>query len=153
MTLASVWTWLTTPPTTNEVLDPFGVMYLIVFGVGFIACAYLSGDGGERVASNAGHAAGLRHWASLGLWVFGPGLVVFGVRALQINPLALGMPIWMAGFFVALVVFAARCVKWWRTDYPQEFLKGEERVPAHGSEISQRTVPAPYNARRPSAGQ
>jgi hypothetical protein len=37
---------------------------------------------------------------------------------MQINPLSFGEPKWLAGSIVAVIFAAARCVTWWRTEYP-----------------------------------
>ena len=115
--MESLWTWLNTPPAKGEVLDPVGVVSLLLFAPGFVVSAYLSGPGADRLAKDPVQLAGIRYCASLGLWVFGAGLFFFGARALQINPLSFGEPKWLVGSVVA-VIFAARCVAWWRTDYP-----------------------------------
>ncbi len=113
-----LWTWLSTPPGKNEVLDPFGVFCLLLFVPGFVGSAYLTGPGVDRLAKDPIQLAGIRYWASIGLWLFGAGLFFLGGRAMQINPLSFGEPKWLVGSIVALVLATARCVDWWRTDYP-----------------------------------
>jgi hypothetical protein len=39
---------------------------------------------------------------------------------MQINPLSFGEPKWLIGSMVAVIFAAARCVDWWRTEYPAE---------------------------------
>ena len=115
-----LWTWLSTPPATGEVLDALGVFSLLLFAPGFVISAYLAGPGAERLAKDPVQVAGVRHWASIGLWICGAGLFFFGARAIQINPLSFGEPKWLVASIVAVVFAAARCVEWWRTDYPAE---------------------------------
>lgn len=118
--MESLWTWLSTPPGKDEVLDLFGVFCLLLLVPGFVVSAYLAGPGADRVARDSVQLAGVRHWASIGLWVFGAGLFFFGIRVMQINPLSFGQPIWLLGSILAVCFAAARCVGWWRTDYPAE---------------------------------
>lgn len=118
--LNAIWSWLNTPPDTGEVLDPLAALYLVVFAGGFIVSAYLAGLGADQVARNAIQLAGLQQWATVGLWIFGPGLFFFGMRAFQINPLSFGEPIWLVASVIALLIGAVRCVDWWRTVYPAE---------------------------------
>jgi hypothetical protein len=118
--MGSLWTWLSTPPGTNEVLDLFGALCLLLFAPGYLLSAYLAGPGASRLAKNSIQFAGIRYWATIGLWVFGAGLFFFGVRALQINPLAFGAPIWLIVCVLAVVFTATRCIDWWLTVYPAE---------------------------------
>jgi hypothetical protein len=125
--MGSFWTWLNTPPEFGEVLDPFGLFCLLLLVPGFVVSAYLAGPGAHQLAKDPVQLAGVRYWASIGLWVFGAGLFFFGVRVMQINPLSFGEPKWLLSSIVAIVFAAARCLDWWRTDYPAELSR---RVPA-----------------------
>ena len=116
--MTEFWIWLNTPPTVDQVLDPFAVVYLVVFGAGFVASAYLHGPDAASISPNAIHRQGIVHWSHVGLWIFGTGLFFFGVRALQINPLSMGEPIWLVSSIAAAAVAGTRCVYWWRKTYP-----------------------------------
>ena len=118
-----LWTWLSRPPAKDEVLDLFGILCLLALAPGYVLSAYLAGSGANRLAKDPVQLAGIRHWASIGLWVFGAGLFFFGARVLQINPLWFGAPIWLLGSIVAIVFAAARCLDWWRTVYPAELAR------------------------------
>jgi hypothetical protein len=122
--MTALWTWLITPPTTDSVLDLFGIVYLIVFAGGFVVCAYASGPGAAHVARNTVQLQGILQWANIGLAVFGTGLFFFGVRALQIDPLSFGAPIWMVAMVLVLAVAAVRCRSWWTTVYPSLLADG-----------------------------
>jgi hypothetical protein len=115
-----LWTWLSTPAAKDDVLDLFGVVCLLLFAPGYLLSAYLAGPGADRLSKDPVQLAGIREWASIGLWVFGAGLFFFGARALQINPLWIGAPIWLVGSIVAVIFAAVRCLDWWRTVYPEE---------------------------------
>jgi hypothetical protein len=114
----SLWTWLNTPPGVAAVLDPFGLVFATVFGAGFLASAYLAGPGGNDLAHHDPQAQAIHHWANVGLWIFGPGLFFFAMRALQINPLSFGEPIWLVASIIALIVAAIRFAAWWRMARP-----------------------------------
>jgi cell division protein FtsW (lipid II flippase) len=110
----ALWSWLTTPPTYESVLDPFAALYLAVFSIGFVFSAYASGPGANRFDHDA-RFEGMQRWATAGIGVFGAGLFFFAVRALQINPLSFGAPIWMLASVIALAIFAVRFAIWWKT--------------------------------------
>ena len=116
--MESLWFWLTTPPVLGEILNVFGAVYFAVFTVGFVVSAYLAGPAANQMSRNPLYVDGVRLWATVGLCVTGPGLFFFGVRALQINPLSFGQPIWLVTSVLALFVAAVRCADWWRKDYP-----------------------------------
>jgi hypothetical protein len=118
-----LWTWLSTPPGKAEVVDLFGAFCLLLFAPGYVLSAYLAGPRADRLGKDPVQIAGIRHWALNGLWVFGAGLVFFGARVLQINPLWFGAPIWLLGSIIAVVFAASRCLDWWRTDYPAELAR------------------------------
>src|SRR5215216_7693458 len=121
--MESHWTWLGTPPGKDDVFDLFGVVCLLLFVPGFVISAFMAGSGADRVAKDGVQLAGIKHWASIGLWVFGAGLFFFGARVLQINPLWFGAPIWLLGSIVAVIFAAVRCLDWWRTVYPAELAR------------------------------
>jgi hypothetical protein len=110
----AIWMSLVTPPGYSRVLDPFTAVFVLIVGLGFVISAYLAGPGAERIALSELQLAQLRRRANVGLWVFGAGLVVFGVRALQIDALTLGAPVWLIACSVAVVLFLASTVRWWR---------------------------------------
>ena len=110
----ALWRWLTTPPTYEGALDAFGAAYLLVFAAGFVVSAYVSGPDANRFTGNSIRPEDARHWAMVGLGVFGIGLFFFAVRALQIDPLSFGEPIWMVGCVIALVVALVRFTIWLR---------------------------------------
>jgi hypothetical protein len=121
--MESLIAWLITPPAMGEVLDLFGALCLLIFAPGYVLTAYLAGPGAGRLGKNPVQAAGIKHWASIGLWVFGTGLFFFGARVLQINPLWFGAPIWLLGSIAAVIFAASRCLDWWRTVYPAELAR------------------------------
>ena len=121
--MGSFWTWLNTPPGKGEVLDPFGLFCLLLLVPGFVVSAYLAGPGAHRLAKDPVQLAGVRYWASIGLWVFGAGLFFFGARLMQINPLSFGEPKWLLGSVVAVLFAAARCLDWWHTDYAAQLAR------------------------------
>ena len=101
-----LWIWLSTPPGKGQVLDLFGTLSFLLLAPGFVLSAYLAGPGAERLGNDPVQLAGIRHWASIGLWVFGAGLFFFSARVLQINPLWFGAPIWLLGSIVVAFVGA-----------------------------------------------
>jgi hypothetical protein len=139
--MESLWTWLSTPPGMGEVLDPFGVFCLLLLVPGFAISAYFAGPGADRLAKDPIQLAGVKYCASIGLWAFGAGLFFFGARVMQINPLSFGEPKWLLGSVVAIVFAAARCVDWWRTEYPAVLSRSFAAHTAHplvdhGSRVS-----------------
>ena len=114
--MEALWTWLNTPPGVGDVLNVFGFVFAAVFALGFLASAYLAGPAGQAMARNPLEANAIGHWATVGLWIFGPGLFFFAMRALQINPLTFGEPIWLVASIIALIAAAVRLADSWRRD-------------------------------------
>jgi hypothetical protein len=109
-----------TPPDASAVLTPLAAVFLAVFAVGFLVSAHVTGPAAVGIARNPVQLHGFRHWGGIGLWVFGAGLFFFAMRAFQINPLTLGAPFWLLLSAFALVIYAVRCLHWWRTTYPAQ---------------------------------
>ncbi|MBA2248075.1 MAG: hypothetical protein H0W23_08095 [Chloroflexia bacterium] len=106
------WDYLTTPPTSGEVLGPFSTLYLVIFATGFIAAAYLYYRPWTKPVGTYVRRKTVRKASNMALWVFGTGMFFFLVRMLQINPFTFGERIWMYLSFAALLlllsVFALR---------------------------------------------
>lgn len=116
--MQSLWTWLNTPPTLENVLDPFTLAYAALFTAGFLVSAYITGPAGRTLARDARKAHAIQHWSVVGLWLFAPGLFFLAIRLLQINPLSFGEPIWLVGSLIALLIGATRFTAWRRNEYP-----------------------------------
>lgn len=106
------WDYLTTAPTSGEILGPYSTLYLIIFGLGFIVSAYLYYRPWTRPVGTYVRRKTVRRASNIALWIFGTGMFFFLVRLLQINPFTFGERIWMylsfAAFVVLFAVFAMR---------------------------------------------
>ena len=106
------WDYLTTAPTSGEILGPFSILYLVIFAAGFIAAAYLYYRPWTRPVGTYVRRKTVRKASNVALWVFGTGMFFFLVRMLQINPFTFGERIWMylsfAAFLVLFSFFAMR---------------------------------------------
>jgi hypothetical protein len=107
----AIWDRLITPPAAGDVLNLVSAAYLVVYLVGFVACAYWLREVQSPVADAGDVAESRRDCVRTGLGIFGAGLVFFAIRALQIDPLWLGAPIWMIAAVIALMVAGWRCVE------------------------------------------
>lgn len=101
------WDYLTTTPGSNEVFGPFAVIFLVVFGLGFIASTVIYSGGAKSLIPDPVIRRMARRWSGWAMTVFGLGLFFFAIRWLQINPLSFGMRIWLWLSWVALALFVA----------------------------------------------
>jgi hypothetical protein len=106
--------WLLTPPPFNDVLDPFGSVFLIVFATGFVVCAYATRPEAIAGALDGGNRGRRTRCANAGVGIFGAGLFFFAIRALQLEDLPFGAPIWMVAAAVVAALFVIRCALLWR---------------------------------------
>ena len=143
------WDYLTTVPGTNEVFGPFAILFLTVFGLGFLGAVFFYNDGARRYTNHGLKRRLLRRGAGIALFVFGTGLFFFGIRVLQINPFGFGMRIWLWLSLLAVAAMFAFFLVYLRTTYRGQLLAYEER------RIKERylrpTVPRPATARPASA--
>ncbi|MGH2557435.1 MAG: hypothetical protein ACRDJH_00110 [Thermomicrobiales bacterium] len=122
------WDYLTTRPGSNEVFGAFAILFLVIFGVGFLASLVnYSGWVPRSVFPNPVLRRMAHHWSVIGLFVFGIGLFFFLIRMLQINPFTFGLRIWLWLSFVAFLLFAVYVVFDLLTRYHGEVAAFEKR--------------------------
>ena len=117
------WEYVTTAPGPDDVFDVFGVVCLVIFGVGFLVSLVLSNDGARRYVSHPLKRRLLKRVGGIGTAVCGAGLFFFGVRALQINPFGFALPIWL---WLCLLALAALLV--YAAYYARVVLPGQLRA-------------------------
>ncbi len=143
------WQSLTTPPATEEVFSLPALLFLVLFGVGFVFAAVLSGQAVGRVASHPIVRRMVRRDAGMALWVFGAGLFFFGIRALGINPFGFGEPIWLWLCLLAALALAIYFVYYWRRVLPVQLRAfDQERVKRRYLQPKGKAVPATGSAAR-----
>ena len=121
------WGYLTTVPGTGEVFGPFAIIFLVIFGVGFLASVFLYNDGARLFTKHGLKRRTVRRGAGIAMVVFGIGLFFFGIRVLQINPFGFGMRIWLWMSFLAAVLMTVYFVYYLRTVYRDELQEYEDR--------------------------
>ena len=121
------WDSLTSTAGTDEVFNPFGITFLVLFGVGFLVSLFLYNDGARRYTEHSLKRRVLRRGASIASTVFGIGLFFFGIRALQIDPLGLGMRLWLWLSLLAVIVMFVYFYYYLRTAYRSELRAYEDR--------------------------
>lgn len=118
MTAEVAAAWLISSPSPREAFGPAGLLYLLVFGVGFVATAYLAGPATHQLTDDPARASLLAHRAFIGMIVFGAGLFFIGMRLLQLDGLPFGWPIWLVLSAIAAALYLVQCLRWWRSDRP-----------------------------------
>ena len=120
------WEYMTTAPGTDDVLDIFGIVCLVIFGVGFLVSVLLSNDRAKRFVQHPLKRRLLRRAGGIGTAVFGAGLFFFGIRALQINPFTFGLSIWLWLCVLAALVMAGYFWYYARRVYPNQLRAYEQ---------------------------
>ena len=121
------WDYLTTVPGTDEVFGPFAVIYLVVFGVGFLGSVFLYNDGARHYTKNALKRRVIKRGAAIAMTVFGVGLFFFAIRILQINPFTFGMRLWLWLSLLAVLGMFGYFAYYLRTIYPKHLREYEGR--------------------------
>lgn len=114
------WDYMTTPRDVDQVFDVFGIAFLVVFGLGFVASLVLYNHGAGRFTRHPIARRAIRRVTGIATGVFGAGLFFFGIRALQINPFTFGLPLWMWLSAAAALATAGYAVYYARTVYPAQ---------------------------------
>jgi hypothetical protein len=121
------WDYLTTVPGTDEVFGPFAVIYLIIFGFGFLVSIFLYNDGARYYTKNALKRRLIRRGSAIAMTIFGIGLFFFGIRILQISPFNFGMRLWLWLSMLALVGMFGYFAYYLRVKYPLDLAEYEDR--------------------------
>ncbi len=121
------WDYLSTVPGPNEVFGPLAILYLIVFGAGFILSLIIYNNQGRGLFPNPVMFRIVRRWASWALVVFGAGIFFFLIRAIQINPFTFAMRFWMWATVLALLVLVGLVVVDFSRRYKGQLAEFEAR--------------------------
>jgi hypothetical protein len=98
--------WLTTRPGSDEVLDAFTIISLIVFGIVLVAAGFYSARPWAPPFGAPFSKHFVRRSATLLGWPAGIGLFFVIIRIVQIDPATFGRPIWIVFSWVALIAAA-----------------------------------------------
>ena len=133
-------------PGDDRGIRAVAIVYLIIFGFGFLASIYIYNDGARRYGTNAVKRRAMQRGSGVAMAVFGVGLFFFGIRILQISPFNFGMRIWLWICLLALIAMAGYFAYYFRTAYQAQLKDWQERQvkrqymrPAHAGGT---TVPA-----------
>ncbi len=121
------WDYLTTRPGENEVFGPFAVLYLTMFGLGFIASIIVYNGAARKLFPNPVLHKMARRWSAFLVTIFGFGLFFFGIRALQITLLTFEMRIWMWLCIFALFAVGAFMIYEYQQKYTGAMKAFEEQ--------------------------
>jgi hypothetical protein len=113
------WDYLTTVPGPNEVFGPFAIVFLVLFCTGFGLSVVVYNGWAKRWARDPVLHRMARKWSGAGLIVFGLGIFFFAIRWLQINPLNLGMRIWLWLSVIAVVALLGYILYDYRAHYDE----------------------------------
>lgn len=109
---------LTAVPYQDEILGPLSIVFLIIFGAGFVAALGLSLRPPARIAAHALHRRLTQRLTSAFMGVFGVGLAFFLMRVLGIP--FLGWRLWLYVSALALLALIAYVLYYYRARYPAE---------------------------------
>jgi hypothetical protein len=101
------WDYLNTVPPSNNVVDAWSIIMLIVFAGGFLLSSLAFYKPGIPPIRGLFGRKSIEFAAGIGLWIFGAGLFFFLVQLLQIDPFTFGRRIWMFLTLIAAIAFIA----------------------------------------------
>jgi protein-S-isoprenylcysteine O-methyltransferase Ste14 len=119
---------LVSPPPPGDVLSPFWLVSLAVFVAGFVVGIALDGDALAPLLPNPAVRRLLGRYARPASLLFGVGLVLFGVRVLQIDPLRLAAPVWLLLCLAVTAVYLAWAARRVREELPTAQAKAHQEA-------------------------
>lgn len=96
--------WLTTRPSSDEVLNAFAIVSLVVFAIVLLTSGFYSARPWAPPVGEPFSKHFVTRAATMLGWPAGIGLFFLIVRLLQIDPATFGRPIWIVLSWIALVV-------------------------------------------------
>jgi hypothetical protein len=120
------WDYLTASVSETPTFGPFSTFYLILFGLSFIAAAFMYYDAPQRFSDNRVKRDFVRRATQWVMWVTAIGLIFFLIRSLRIEFLSLEKRIWMYLAFAAYLAVIGYIVYYARIVLPPQ-LEAYER--------------------------
>jgi TRAP-type mannitol/chloroaromatic compound transport system permease small subunit len=99
-----MWDWLTSRPSTDDVINGFSITAAVIFGVFFLLAAIYAARPHTPPLGRAHSRRFLQRAGMVLGWIAGIGLFFLLIRMLQINPATLGLPFWTVLTLIALGV-------------------------------------------------
>jgi len=99
------WDYLNTVPPSNDVVDAWTIISLVVFVVGFLLSGLVFFRPGMPPLRGVYSRSTIQNAAAAGTWIFGAGIFFFLIQLLQIDPFTFGRRIWMFLALIAALVF------------------------------------------------
>lgn len=112
------WDYLTAPIRETPTFGPLSIIYLVLFGVTFLGCAFIYLDAKNRFADHKLRRDTFRTGTNILMWITAIGLFFFAVRYMRFELLSFERRIWMYLTFLVFTVVVAYFVYYMRTIYP-----------------------------------
>ncbi|HUG15197.1 MAG TPA: hypothetical protein VMM78_09280 [Thermomicrobiales bacterium] len=121
------WDYLTAPIRETSTFGPLSVVYLVLFGVTFLGCAFVFIDAQRRFADHKLRRDMFRSGANVLMWITGVGLFFFAVRYMRFELLTFERRIWMYLTFLVYTTVVSYFVYYLRAIYPQRLAAFERQ--------------------------
>jgi hypothetical protein len=112
------WDYLTAPINKTPAWGVLSVIYLVIFGLGFIASILAYNDVGGRLRRNRLLYSTLRQASGVAMVIFGIGLAFFAFRMMRVSAWNLHMRIWLYLTFLAFLALVGYYAYYFRAIYP-----------------------------------
>lgn len=127
MTNPFSWDYLTAPIRETETFGPLSIIYVVLFGLTFLCCAFVYIDARNRFADHKLRRDTLRTGANILMWITAIGLFFFAVRYMRFELLSFERRIWMYMTFLVFTLVVAYFVYYMRTIYPAKLAAFERQ--------------------------
>lgn len=121
------WHYLTAPLGETPTFGPFSIFYLAIFGVTFIAAAFLQRWAQRAYADHKLKRDLITHASSWFMWVTGVGLLFFVPRAMRFQFLTFEKRIWLYLCFLAFFAVVAYWIYYFQTTFKPRLADFEKR--------------------------
>jgi cobalamin synthase len=98
------WEYLTSPPGSGEIFEPWSIVILVLCAVAMLTGFAFYSRPDILHSRHLMRVASTRRWGSILMWIASIGYFFFVVRWLQINPFGLANRIWLFVTLLALLL-------------------------------------------------
>jgi hypothetical protein len=147
------WDYLTAPLSETPTFGPFSIVYVVLFSVTFVICAFLQRWAPRAYADHKLKRDLIFRASSWMMWVTGVGLLFFVPRAMRFQFLTFEKRIWLYLCFLAYAAAIVYLLYYYQTNFRPRLVEFERRRERRKYAVPAASTPGGASTRGRRGGQ